>query len=53
MTVRETLSAGVATVAGGGPITAAKVDEEAFDPKAIAFANLAQTARDAIAKMQF
>jgi hypothetical protein len=34
----------------GGPITAAKVDERAFDPKAIGFANLTATAREAIAK---
>ncbi|MBV8067365.1 MAG: hypothetical protein JO113_05275 [Candidatus Eremiobacteraeota bacterium] len=33
-----------------GPITAAKVDAQAFDPKAIAFANLTQTVREAIAK---
>jgi len=34
----------------GGPITAAKVDARAFDPKAVAFANLTRTAREAIAK---
>ena len=34
----------------GGPITAASVDARAFDPKAIAFANLAHTARQAIQK---
>jgi hypothetical protein len=34
----------------GGPITVAKVNERAFDPKAIAFARLTQTAREAIAK---
>jgi hypothetical protein len=34
----------------GGPITAATVTAQAFDPKAIAFANLARTAREAIAK---
>jgi hypothetical protein len=34
----------------GGPITAAKVDARAFDPKAIGFANLTRTAREAIAK---
>ncbi|MBV9263427.1 MAG: hypothetical protein JO324_03825 [Candidatus Eremiobacteraeota bacterium] len=34
----------------GGPITAAKVDARAFDPNAIAFANLTKTARTAIAK---
>lgn len=34
----------------GGPITAAKVDARAFNPKAIAFANLTRTAREAIAK---
>jgi hypothetical protein len=37
----------------GGPITAAIVDERAFDPKAIAFARLTQTARDAIAKSNY
>jgi hypothetical protein len=37
----------------GGPITAAKVDQEAFDPKAIAFARLTQTARDAIAESKY
>ena len=37
----------------GGPITAAEVDRQAFDPKAIAFARLTQTARDAIAKSHF
>ena len=36
-----------------GPITAAKVDAEAFDPKAIAFARLTQTARDAIAQSRY
>ncbi|MGA2759361.1 MAG: hypothetical protein ABSF08_03430 [Candidatus Cybelea sp.] len=36
-----------------GPITAAKVDAEAFDPKAIAFARLTQTARDAIAQSKY
>jgi hypothetical protein len=34
----------------GGPITAAKVDERAFDPNAIAFARLSSTAKEAIAK---
>ena len=34
----------------GGPITAAKVDRQAFDPKSIPFAKLADTAREAIAK---
>jgi hypothetical protein len=37
----------------GGPITAAGVDRQAFDPKAIAFARLTQTAREAIAKSGF
>jgi hypothetical protein len=37
----------------GGPITAAKVDERAFNPKAIAFARLAQTAQEAIVKSNF
>lgn len=34
----------------GGPITAVKVDARAFDPKAINFANLTRTAREAIAR---
>jgi hypothetical protein len=34
----------------GGPITATKIDAQAFDPNAIAFVRLAQTARQAIAK---
>lgn len=34
----------------GGPITAQKVDARVFDPKAIAWAHLTQTAREAIAK---
>lgn len=34
----------------GGPITAAEVDERAFDPKAVAFTNLTATARSSIAK---
>jgi hypothetical protein len=33
-----------------GPVTAAKIDAQAFDPNAIAFAKLAATARAAIAK---
>lgn len=37
----------------GGPITAAIVDQRAFDPKAIAFGRLTQTARDAIAKSNY
>ena len=37
----------------GGPITAGEVDLEAFDPKTIHFARLAQTAREAIAKSTF
>jgi hypothetical protein len=37
----------------GGPITAAKVDARAFDPNAIAFANLTRTAREAIAKSNY
>jgi hypothetical protein len=36
-----------------GPITAEKIDQEAFDPKAIAFARLTQTARDAIALSKY
>lgn len=34
----------------GGPVTAAKVDARAFDPRAVGFANLTRTARAAIAK---
>lgn len=34
----------------GGPITVAEVNARAFDPHAIAFARLTQTAREAIAK---
>jgi len=37
----------------GAPINAAKVDQEAFYQKAIAFARLTQTARDAIAKSKY
>lgn len=37
----------------GGPITPAEVDRQTFDRKAIAFARLTQTARDAIAKSHF
>ncbi len=37
----------------GGPITAATVDERAFDPKRIAFARLTQTSREAIAKSNY
>jgi hypothetical protein len=37
----------------GGPITAADVDRQAFNPKAIPFARLTQTARQAIAKSNF
>jgi hypothetical protein len=37
----------------GGPVTAADVDAQAFDPKKIAFARLAQTAKEAIAKSNF
>ncbi len=36
-----------------GPITAAEVNQQAFDPKLIAFARLSQTAREAIAKSNF
>ncbi len=38
---------------GSGPVTAADVDRQAFDPKAIAFARLTQTVREAIAKSTF
>jgi hypothetical protein len=38
---------------GGGPITVATVDQQAFDPDAIAFARLTQTARAAIAKSNY
>ncbi|HEX3670156.1 MAG TPA: hypothetical protein VHT92_00480 [Candidatus Cybelea sp.] len=37
----------------GGPITAASVNERAFDPHAIAFARLTQTSREAIAKSNY
>ena len=37
----------------GGPITTASVDERAFDPRAIAFARLTQTSREAIAKSNY
>lgn len=37
----------------GGPITAASVDQRAFDPKAVAFAALAQTDREAIRRSNF
>ena len=37
----------------GGPITAALVNEEAFDPNLIPWARLAQTAHEAIAKSNF
>jgi hypothetical protein len=37
----------------GGPVTAADVDAQAFDPKKIAFARLAQTAKEAITKSNF
>jgi hypothetical protein len=38
---------------GGGAITASTVDQQAFDPNAIAFARLTQTARAAIAKSNY
>jgi hypothetical protein len=37
----------------GKQITAAEVDAQAFDPKAVGFGRLAQTARQAIAKSNF
>lgn len=37
----------------GGAITTASVDARAFDPKAIAFARLTQTSREAIAKSNY
>jgi hypothetical protein len=37
----------------GGPITVATVDQRAFNPKAIDFARLAHTAREAIAKSNY
>jgi hypothetical protein len=37
----------------GGPVTAADVDAQAFDPKRIAFARLAETAKEAIVKSKF
>ncbi len=36
-----------------GPITAAKIDQQAFDPRSIAFARLTQTAREAISKSNY
>lgn len=38
---------------GGGAITASAVDQRAFDPNAIAFTRLTQTAREAIAKSNY
>jgi hypothetical protein len=38
---------------GDGPVTAADVDRQAFDPRAIGFAHLADTVRTAIAKSTF
>jgi hypothetical protein len=43
----------LANMSGNGPVTAADVDREAFDPKAIQFAKLAQTVKEAIAKSTF
>ncbi|HTA38219.1 MAG TPA: hypothetical protein VK760_04045 [Candidatus Acidoferrales bacterium] len=37
----------------GGPVTAADVDAQAFDPRKIAFRRLAATAKEAIAKSRF
>lgn len=37
----------------GGPIAIADVDRKAFDPKAVGFGRLTQTAREAIAKSKF
>jgi hypothetical protein len=37
----------------GGPITAASVDIQAFDPKAVGFARLATTVKEAIAKSHY
>jgi hypothetical protein len=37
----------------GGPITAATVDRQSFDPEKIAFVHLTQTAKDAIAKSRY
>jgi len=37
----------------GGPITAASVDRRAFDPKAVAFASLTQTVREAIRRSNY
>lgn len=37
----------------GGPITAASVDLEAFDPKAVGFARLSTTVKEAIAKSHY
>ena len=38
---------------GHGPVTAADVDRSVFDPKAIAFARLERTVREAIARSHF
>lgn len=37
----------------GGPVTAAEVDAEAFDPRSFPWSRLAQTVRDGIAKSNF
>jgi hypothetical protein len=37
----------------GGPITASTVDSQAFDPKAVGFARLSTTVKEAIAKSQY
>lgn len=37
----------------GGPITAASVDAQAFDPKAVGFARLSTTVKEAIAKSHY
>lgn len=37
----------------GGPIAVADVDRKAFDPKAVGFGRLTQTAREAIARSKF
>jgi hypothetical protein len=37
----------------GGPVTAASVDQQAFDPKAVGFARLSTTVKEAIAKSRY
>lgn len=37
----------------GGPVTAASVDQQVFDPKAVGFARLSTTVKEAIAKSHY